>query len=140
MHGEFSEAQVITCNVAGASAEVNENDALVLTGDREVRVADQDGEAWHGLAQGPARDKTGGGQYVAVEMKGARNGNVAAEYDDDGDSTNADVAVEAPAQLVPNGNDGELRPLRDGEAAPEGIDGLLLAAPDGDGHGLVFIR
>lgn len=140
MHGEFSEAQVVTCDVADGSAEVNENDALVLVGDRTVRVADQDGEEWHGVAEGPPKSKPGGGQYVAVELKGARNANVAAEYDDDNDDTTADVAVEAPATLVPNGNDGELRPTRDGESGASGLDGLLMAAPGADGHGLVLIR
>ena len=139
MHGEFSEAQVITCDVADASAEVNENDALVLVGDRTVRVADQDGEDWHGLAQGPPKSKPGGGEYVAVELKGARNGRVAAQYDETNDG-NADTATEAPATLVPNGNGGELRPTRDGESGASGLDGVLLAAPGGDGHGLVLIR
>ena len=139
MHGEFSEAQVVTCDVADASAEVNENDALVLVGDRTVRVADQDGENWHGLAQGPAKSKPGGGEYVAVELKGARNGRVAAQYDENEDGS-ADTDTTAPTTLVPNGNDGELRPTRSGESGAEGLDGVLMAAPGSDGHGLVLIR
>jgi hypothetical protein len=127
-------------NVDSASEPIERGDAVALTGDRTVKAVDTDGEAWHGLATDAADEKPDGTLYVGVMLKGARNGNVTQEYDADNDSTTADVAVEAPASLVPNGVKGQLRPLRDGESANHGIDGLLMASPDADSHGLVFLR
>ena len=139
MHAEFSEAHTITMDVDGASDEIERGDAVALTGDRTVKAVDTDGEEWHGLATDESQEKPDGSLFVGVMMKGARNGNVAADYDANGDG-NAGTSVEAPAALVPNGETGQLRPLRDGEDANHGIDGLLMAGPDGSGNGLVFLR
>ena len=140
MHAEFSEAHTITMDVDGASDEISRGDAVALTGDRTVKATDTDGEEWHGLATDEAQEKPDGSLYVGVMMKGARNGAVAPNYDANGDG-NVGTEVEAPAILVPNDNVGELRPLRDGESANHGIDGLLLAAPnDAERQGLVFLR
>ena len=140
MHAEFSEANTITMNVDSASEPIERGDAVALTGDRTVKATDTDGEEWHGLATDEAQEKPDGSLYVGVMLKGARNGNVTQTYDPDNDATTDDADVVAPASLVPNGVKGQLRPLRDGENANHGIDGLLMASPDADSHGLVFLR
>ena len=140
-HPEYRNAEVITMEVAAGDADaISRGDAVKLVDDRQVAVTDTQGEDWIGVAQDAPEDDPFGDQQVAVMLKGARNANVASEYDDDGDGTTADVAVSAPAELVPSGVPGELKPLGP-DTASSMIDGVLMAAPmDADSDGLVLLR